>query len=318
MIFPICTTFLRRQVGAVRAVDGVDLVVAPGETVGLVGESGSGKSTLVRMLVRLLRPTAGQVLFDGIDITDLGPRALRPIRAKVQIVFQDPFSSLDPRATVADSVAEPLRSHGVITSRAERDRRVRELFETVQLSPTTRHRYPREFSGGQLQRVAIARALALQPRLLVMDEPVSSLDVSTRAAIVNLLVDLQADLGLTYLFVSHDLGVVGHLSHRIAVMYLGRIVEEGAAATVVARPSHPYTEALLSAIPTIDPARQRRRSRIVLRGEQPSPIALPTGCRFHPRCPRAIDVCPIEDPPSIPVGDTVCACHLVARQPEER
>jgi oligopeptide/dipeptide ABC transporter ATP-binding protein len=308
--FPIRRGVLRRTVGQVRAVDGVDLAVPTGGTVGLVGESGSGKSTLGRVLLRLLDPTSGSIVFDGDDITTLPARQMRDRRRGMQLVFQDPFSSFDPLATIADSLAEPMRNYLDLDKRA-REEKVGELLRTVRLDPDHRNRYPREFSGGQLQRVAIARALALSPKLLVLDEPVSSLDVSIQADIINLLGDLQDELGLSYLFIAHDLALVRHVSDRIAVMYLGRIVEQGPAHEVYERPKHPYTEALLSAIPVPHPARQRERERIVLQGDIPSPAAPPPGCRFHTRCHYAFAPCRTADPPAFTTPDgSVVACHL--------
>ncbi len=316
MHFPIHRGFLRRTVGHVRAVDGVDLVVDEGRTLGLVGESGSGKSTVGRVLMRLYEPTAGTVVFDGTDVTDLPERRLRPLRRGMQLVYQDPFSSFDPLATIADSLAEPMRNFLDLDASGREDRIV-ELLRTVRLNPDHRNRYPREFSGGQLQRIAIARALALSPKLLVLDEPVSSLDVSIQADIINLLGDLQAELGIAYLVIAHDLALVRHVSRRIAVMYLGRIVEEGPAAAVYDEPKHPYTEALLSAIPEPDPVRQRTRERIVLAGDIPSPAAPPSGCRFHTRCPHGFEPCATVDPPEFgaPDGSRV-ACHLHTAGPE--
>jgi oligopeptide/dipeptide ABC transporter ATP-binding protein len=308
--FPIRRGVLRRVVGQVRAVDGVDLAVRTGHTVGLVGESGSGKSTLGRVLLRLLDPTAGTITFDGADITTVSTRQMRERRRGMQLVFQDPFSSFDPLATIADSLAEPMRNYLDLTKQ-QREEKVCDLLRTVSLDPDHRNRYPREFSGGQLQRIAIARALALSPKLLVLDEPVSSLDVSIQADIINLLGDLQDELGLTYLFIAHDLALVRHVSDRIAVMYLGRIVEQGSAEEVYERPKHPYTEALLSAIPVPNPARQRERERIVLQGDIPSPAAPPAGCRFHTRCSYAFEPCRTVDPPELTTPDgTAVACHL--------
>jgi oligopeptide/dipeptide ABC transporter ATP-binding protein len=297
-------------VGHVRAVDGVDLAVDPGTTLGLVGESGSGKSTLGRVLLRLVDPTEGTITFDGTDITKVSERQMRGLRRGMQVVFQDPFSSFDPLATIADSLAEPMRNY-LDLDKAARAERVGELLRTVRLNPQHRNRYPREFSGGQLQRVAIARALALSPKLLVLDEPVSSLDVSIQADVINLLDDLQHDLGLAYLFIAHDLALVRHVSNRIAVMYLGQIVEHGPADEVYERPKHPYTEALLSAIPVPDPTLQHGRERIVLQGDVPSPAAPPAGCRFHTRCRYAFEPCRSVEPPSFVTPDgTTVTCHL--------
>jgi peptide/nickel transport system ATP-binding protein len=313
--FPVTQGILRRVRGAVRAVDGVDLTIHPGETLGLVGESGSGKSTVARLVVRLLQPTGGAVVLDGDDLCRLEGRRLRAVRRNMQMVFQDPYSSLDPRATIADSVGEPMEVHDGVRG-AARDRRVAELLELVGIDDHALRRYPHEFSGGQRQRIAVARALALNPRLLVCDEPVSSLDVSTQSQVINLLADLQARLGLAYLFIAHDLSVVRHLSHRIAVMYLGQIIEVGDAEEVYQRPTHPYTEALLSAIPVPDPALQRGRKRIVLHGEVPSPLNPPSGCRFRTRCPYAMDVCAERQPEpyTTPSGTTV-RCHLHTEGP---
>ena len=308
--FPVRSAFLRRQIGLVRAVDGVDLAIPTGRTLGLVGESGSGKSTVARLVLQLIEPTAGQVIVDGTDVTALAKRELRDARRHMQMVFQDPYSSLDPRQTIAETIGEPIEVHLGIKGRA-RDDLVTELLGQVGMGRYALRRYAYEFSGGQRQRIAIARALALDPQLLVLDEPVSSLDVSTQSQVVNLLTDLQERLGLTYLFIAHDLSVVRHISDQIAVMYLGRIVEQGPAEDVYTRPRHPYTEALLSAIPVPDPEYQRTRERIVLRGDVPSPLAPPSGCRFRTRCQYAMEVCANEDPPVFTApGGTTVACHL--------
>ncbi len=308
--FPVRSAVLRRQLGVVRAVDGVEFEIAAGETLGLVGESGSGKSTVARLVTRLIEPTAGSVTIDGAEITGLGKASLRGSRRRMQMVFQDPYSSLDPRQTVAEAIGEPLAVHERVRGSA-RDVRVLELLAAVGMGRYAMSRYAYEFSGGQRQRIAIARALALDPSFVVLDEPVSSLDVSTQSQVINLLTDLQSRLGLTYLFIAHDISVVRHISDRIAVMYLGRIVEIGPAEEVYTRPRHPYTAALLSAIPVPDPGRQRTRERIVLRGDVPSPLDPPSGCRFRTRCQYAMDVCAVEDPPvfTTPEGTTV-ACHL--------
>ncbi|NVB82385.1 MAG: ATP-binding cassette domain-containing protein [Kofleriaceae bacterium] len=269
--------------GLLRAVTDVDLEVAPGETVGLVGESGCGKSTLGRTLLRLYEPNGGTITFDGVDVTNLSQRALRPMRRKMQMIFQDPYASLNPRMTIGKAIAEPLVIHGLVKTKPERAARVAELLAKVGLREDAAARYPHEFSGGQRQRVGIARALAVRPRFIVCDEPISALDVSIQAQIVNLLQDLQEAEKLTYLFISHDLKIVQHVSDRVAVMYLGRIVELAEAKTLYRAPKHPYTQALLSAVPRVDPA--AKRERIILQGDVPSPLAPPTGCPFHPRCP---------------------------------
>jgi oligopeptide transport system ATP-binding protein len=296
-VFPIVRGgALRRTVGAIRAVDGVSFQIAPGETLGLVGESGSGKSTLARCVLRLLEPTAGRVTFDGRDVLACDRRQLRRLRRHMQIVFQDPYRSLDPRMTVAQLIAEPLDVHGLVAGRAARRARVAELLALVGLEPGHAARYPRAFSGGQRQRIGIARALATEPKLLVLDEPVSALDATTRAQVLALLSDLQARLGLSYLFVAHDLSLVRSICNRVAVMYLGRIVELADRDALFDAPAHPYTQALLSAVPVPDPVRERLRRRIVLRGEAQSAAALGAGCRFEPRCPRARERCAAHDP----------------------
>ncbi|MGY1651974.1 ABC transporter ATP-binding protein [Geodermatophilus sp. SYSU D01119] len=314
---------LRRTTGALRAVDGVDLDVYRGETLGLVGESGCGKSTLGNALLRLVPPTGGTVTFDGLDVTAMGRRQLRDLRRRAGMVFQDPFASLDPRRTVAQTVSEPLEVHRLHPGRQARAARVRELLELVGLDPAVASRYPHEFSGGQRQRVGIARALAGEPDFLVCDEAIASLDVSIQAQVLNLLRRLQRQLGLTLLFISHDLSAVRHVSDRIAVMYLGRVVEVGPATAVAAQPQMPYTRALLSAVPLPHPALERSRQRIVLRGDVPSPARVPSGCRFRTRCPDVFEPCPDVDPALQPVGSApghVAACHLhgVAGTPVRR
>jgi oligopeptide/dipeptide ABC transporter ATP-binding protein len=306
--FPIRKGLLRRTVGQVKAVDGVSFTIAASETLGLVGESGCGKSTAGRSILRLLEPTSGEVHLDGRRIDNLPPAGLRAMRREMQVIFQDPYSSLSPRLKVGSIIAEPLRNFG-LASGDEIRHRVRDLVAKVGLRPDAVDRYPHQFSGGQRQRIGIARALALNPKLIICDEPVSALDVSVQAQVINLLENLQAELGLSYLFIAHDMAVVEHVSHRIAVMYLGKIVEIGERRQLLAEPLHPYTQALLSAVPVPNP--KLKRQRIVLRGDVPSPANPPTGCRFHTRCPYAFDRCRVEEPRLVGAGpDRTVACHL--------
>jgi oligopeptide/dipeptide ABC transporter ATP-binding protein len=302
----------QREVGRVHAVDGVDLEVHQGETLGIVGETGCGKSTLARLITRLLPVTEGTVEFDGRDITALRGRELVALRRDVQMIFQDPYSSLNPRKRVGAIIGDPFEIHGIASGK-ERKRRVQELMEVVGLNPEHYNRYPAEFSGGQRQRIGVARALALRPKLIVCDEPVSALDVSIQAQVINLLVDLQDEFKLTYVFIAHDLSVVRHVSDRVGVMYLGKIVELAAAQRLYADPKHPYTAALLSAVPVADPDRAAERRRVILSGDVPSPIEPPPGCRFHPRCPKAQQRC-VEQVPELEVKgvdiDDLAACHF--------
>jgi oligopeptide transport system ATP-binding protein len=302
---------IRRQVGTVRAVDGVSFALRRGDTLGLVGESGCGKSTTGLAILRMLEPTAGRIVFEGEDITTHDKERMRPIRRRMQMVYQDPYGSLNPRMKVRDIIGEPLEVHGLAGDAAAYAERVDRLVALVGLLPDMAERYPHEFSGGQRQRIGIARALALEPSLVICDEPVSALDVSIQAQVVNLFMGLQERLGLTYIFIAHDLAVVRHISDRIAVMYLGRIVEIAHRDELYKRPLHPYTEALLAAIPVADPEVEARRPRAIVRGEVPSAVKPPSGCRFHPRCPKAMDRCKTVEPVLADLGGgRVVACHL--------
>jgi len=309
--FPIHAGLTSRHVADVRAVDGVSFSIREGETLGLVGESGSGKTTVGRLLLRLLAATKGEIIFEDRDVLAMNRTEIRHLRRSMQIIFQDPFASLNPRMSIGEIIAEPLRIHGIATGKAV-DERVRELLALVGLQPYHANRYPHEFSGGQRQRVGIARALAVQPRFIVCDEPVSALDVSIQAQVINLLEDLQAQFRLTYLFIAHDLSVVRHISTRVAVMYVGKLVELADRDALYENPLHPYTQALLSAIPIPDPVLEKRRKRVVLTGDIPSPVNPPSGCRFHTRCPVAFDRCSIEEPPLREYAPGhFAACHWV-------
>jgi oligopeptide/dipeptide ABC transporter ATP-binding protein len=302
---------MQKKVGQVHAVDGIDLEVYPGETLGLVGETGCGKSTTARLIMKLLEVTAGQVFFEGEDITGYSRRKMQPFRRQMQMIFQDPYGSLNPRKSVGSIVADPMRIHGTVPKTGQR-KEVQRLMELVGLNPEHYNRYPHEFSGGQRQRIGVARALALRPKLIVADEPVSALDVSVQAQVLNLLEDLQSEFNLTYIFIAHDLSVVKHMSDRVAVMYLGKIVEVAAGDTLYVNPKHPYSGALLSAVPIPDPKRAAARRRIILEGDVPSPIDPPSGCRFHPRCPNAqFPTCSTDEPVLTPHHPgQVAACHF--------
>jgi oligopeptide/dipeptide ABC transporter ATP-binding protein len=309
--FPITRgVLLRRRIGAVQAVDGVSFDVMRGETLGIVGETGCGKSTTARLVMRLLEPTSGEIRFDGEDITRLKGAPLKAVRRDVQMIFQDPYSSLNPRKTIGATIAQPFAIHGLAKGKGERKRAVQELMEMVGLNPEHYNRYPHEFSGGQRQRIGVARALALKPKLLIADEPVSALDVSIQAQVLNLLLEMQRQLSLTVIFIAHDLSVVRHMCDRVAVMYLGRIVEIGPGEPLYDFPRHPYTGALLSAVPAVDPT-LRADERQLLSGDVPSPANPPQACRFHTRCPKAQERCSIDDPPLEDKGTgTRAACHF--------
>jgi len=304
MYFPVTAGVIKRKVGDVKAVDGVNLTIRRGETLGLVGESGSGKTTLGRAILQLHRPTAGEVWFDGVDLNTVNRGKLKPYRQRMQVIFQDPYSSLNPRMSAGNIVGEPLVVHKLTQGKGEYRERVAQLFELVGLNPLMVGRYPHEFSGGQRQRIGIARALAVQPEFIVADEPVSALDVSVQAQILNLLEDLQDQFKLTYLVVAHDLSVVRHIADRVAVMYLGKVVEVAEGRELYEDPKHPYTQALMSAVPVPDPLVEIQRDRVVLQGDIPSPINPPTGCVFHTRCPIAIDECSGDVPELRDVGGT--------------
>jgi peptide/nickel transport system ATP-binding protein/oligopeptide transport system ATP-binding protein len=316
--FPVTRGILfQRQVGAVHAIDNVSFDVMRGETLGLVGETGCGKSTTARVVMRLLEPTSGTIRYDGRDISHIKRRQLKPLRREMQLIFQDPYSSLNPRKTVGAIIGEPFAIHGLDKSKGTRRQAVQELMEQVGLNPEHYNRYPHEFSGGQRQRIGVARAIALKPKLVIADEPVSALDVSIQAQILNLLRDLQKELGLTMILIAHDLSVVRHMCDRIAVMYLGKIVELADNEALYDHPRHPYTGALLSAVPIADPRLARERRREVPPGDVPSPTNPPPACRFHPRCPKVQEICTQEEPPLEPKGaGTIAACHFPLTQEE--
>jgi oligopeptide/dipeptide ABC transporter ATP-binding protein len=318
--FPVQSGSLRRSRDVVHAVDGVSLEVRRGETLGLVGETGCGKSTLARCIARLYNLTSGHVVFDGHDISKLRPRQMRPLRREMQMIFQDPYGSLNPKRRVGSIIGDPFAIHGV-ASGADRKRRVQEVMELVGLNPEHYNRFPAEFSGGQRQRIGVARALALHPKLIICDEPVSALDVSIQAQIINLLSDLQDQLDLTYIFIAHDLSVVRHVSDRVALMYLGQVVELAPVEEIFQSPRHPYANALLSAVPIPDPAEAAKKERIILVGDVPSPIYPPSGCRFHPRCPKAQPACVVEEPRlESRLGDDAdhtVACHFPVQEGED-
>ena len=312
--YPIKAGVFRRTVGHVKALDGVSFDLYKGETLGIVGESGCGKSTLGRTLMRLEEPTAGKVTFGGVDMYAQSGGAMRRLRRDIQIVFQDPYTSLNPRMTVGDIIGEPFDIHPEAVPKSGRKQRVRELLDLVGLNPEHINRYPHQFSGGQRQRIGIARGLALNPKVIICDEPVSALDVSVQAQVINLLEELQNELGLAYIFIAHDLSIVRHISDRVGVMYLGKMVEIGDEDQIYSRPTHPYTQALLSAVPVPDPTLRTSREQIVLTGDVPSPANPPSGCRFHTRCWKAQDICSVEDPPLVPRPDGAdqhpSACHF--------